>query len=181
MVQERTLTSTSRSSAAQFPGWWSSMSMVKKVQRSSAKIYRPNCYQYTSSKSKFHAFYAHPGRRVAPAVRIAPEVDVRGDGSEVVFAPQTHASGAVYTLYYLQCFTGWESLIPCPDLGQLKPPQEKPTRDAATTLDAPDGARNQTLTQFVGKLYAKDRLGMRLCASVTVGTKSTASPLLPEK
>lgn len=116
---------------------------------------RPNCYQYTSSKSKFHAFYAHPGRRVAPAVRIAPEVDVRGDGSYVVFAPSIHASGAVYTLHYLQGFDGWGSLVSCPDLDQFKAHQEKPAREASHGLDAPDGCRNQTLTQFVGKMYAK--------------------------
>ena len=116
---------------------------------------RPNCYQYTSSKSKFHAFYSHPGRRVAPAVRIAPEVDVRGDGSYVVFAPSTHKSGAVYTLHYLQGFDGWESLVPCPDLEQFKQHDEKPTREASDSLDVQDGARNQTLAQLVGKWFAK--------------------------
>lgn len=142
---------------------------------------RPNCYQYTSSKSKFHAFYAHPGRRVAPAVRIAPEVDVRGDGSYVVFAPSTHASGAVYTLHYLQGFTGWESLIPCPDLGQFKQPQEKPTREAATTLDAPDGARNQTLTQFVGKLYAKGLSRDEVMCFALGWNEKHCLPPLPER
>ena len=119
-----------------------------------ANMPRPNCYQYTSSKTKFHAFYAHPRRRVAPAVRIATEVDVRGDGSYVVFAPSVHHTGAIYTLHYLAGFSGWDSLVACPDLDQFKQ-QDRTSREASHGLDAPDGCRNQTLTQFVGKMYAK--------------------------
>ena len=115
---------------------------------------RPNCYQYTSSKSKFHAFYAHPGRKVAPAVGIAPEVDVRGDGSYVVFAPSVHASGAVYTLHYLAGFAGWDSLVPCPDLAQFKP-EQMPRIEVCTTAEVGQGSRNATLTALVGKWFGK--------------------------
>lgn len=115
---------------------------------------RPNCYQYTSSKSKFHAFYAHPGHPIPPAVGISKEVDVRGDGSYVVFAPSTHSSGAVYTLHYLAGFSGWDSLVPCPDLTQFKP-ESTPKAKVCTTAEVGEGSRNATLTAMVGKWYAK--------------------------
>lgn len=119
-----------------------------------ANMPKPNLFQYTSNKSKFHAFYAHPGRRVAPAVGIAPEVDVRGDGSYVVFAPSIHPSGATYTLHYLSGFAGWDSLAPCPDLARLKP---EITRDDQQgehgSVDL--GTRNATLASVVGRILAK--------------------------
>ena len=118
-----------------------------------ANMPTPNCYQFTSSKSKFHAFYAHPGRKVAPAVRMAPEVDVRGDGSYVVFAPSTHASGAVYTLHYLHGFSGWDSLVSCPDLDQFKRADVFPAEKNHGVVE--NGTRNATLTSVVGRQLAK--------------------------
>lgn len=118
---------------------------------------KPNCFQYTSSAHKFHAFYAHPGERIPPAVGLAKEVDVRGDGSYVVFAPSVHESGAVYTLKHLPGFTGWDSLVPCPELEKYRQKKrpEKIEREK-TTLSAEDGGRNDALTRLVGRCLAKN-------------------------
>lgn len=141
---------------------------------------KPNCYQYTSSKSKFHAFYAHPGGIVPPAVGIATEVDVRGDGSYVVFSPSVHKSGAIYTLHYLPGFTGWDSLIACPDLSQFKPLQKEKT-EVCATAEVVEGNRNATLTALVGRWFAK---GMSrddvLCFAIGWNDKH-CNPPMPER
>jgi hypothetical protein len=50
----------------------------------------------------FHAYYRHPGVRVANRARIRTQdgrlaLDVRGDGGYVIAAPSLHASGTRYT------------------------------------------------------------------------------------
>lgn len=124
---------------------------------------KPNWFQYTSSKNKFHAFYKHPRGSVVipPAVRITDEIDVRGDGSYVVFAPSIHPSGAQYALKSLDGFTGVDSLIPVPDVKLRRAPDGKTEYDdTATTghgnrLEANAGERNQALTSHCGRMFAR--------------------------
>jgi Bifunctional DNA primase/polymerase, N-terminal len=46
----------------------------------------------------FHVFFACDAKVPSSTARIAPGVDVRGDGGYVVAAPSIHPSGAVYTI-----------------------------------------------------------------------------------
>lgn len=43
-----------------------------------------------------HYYFAHPGGQVPNKVRVAPGLDVRGDGGYVVAPPSRHRSGRVY-------------------------------------------------------------------------------------
>lgn len=116
---------------------------------------KPNVFQFTSSKHKFHAFYKHPGPdvRVSPSVAVVEEIDVRGDGSYVVIAPSIHPSGAQYSLRAGTGFTGFDNLIPVPDFPlERERPQTTP---AALDSDVEAGARNSTLTSVCGRMYAK--------------------------
>lgn len=44
-----------------------------------------------------HLYFKHPGTPVQNAVRLAPGVDIRGDGGYVVAPPSVHESGRVYS------------------------------------------------------------------------------------
>lgn len=116
---------------------------------------KPNLFQFTSSKHKFHAIYRHPGQdvRVAPSVAVVDEIDVRGDGSYIVVAPSIHPSGAQYSLRAGDGFAGFSSLVPVPDFPlERERPQTPP---AALDSDVEAGARNSTLTSVCGRMYAK--------------------------
>ena len=123
---------------------------------------KPNLFQYTSSKSKFHAFYKHPGAhvRIAPSVAVVNQIDVRGDASYVVIAPSVHPTGAQYSLKALKGFSGMNSLVPVPDVKLSKNEageyQATPsTFDAPVMEDVEKGARNSSLTSMCGSLYAR--------------------------
>lgn len=124
---------------------------------------KPNWWQFTSEKTKFHAFYKHPGGgvRIPPAVGITEEVDVRGDGSYVVFSPSTHPSGATYQLRTMEGFDGIVSLVPMPDI-KLAKREDGATEfaggvapvNASASLEVREGERNQSLTRHCGRMYA---------------------------
>lgn len=98
----------------------------------------------------WHLYYAHPGGTVPNAVRLLPDVDMRGDGGYVVAPPSGHRSGRGYV---------WEdpekalSLFPS---GLLSLPRAS---GAGRRLEAKDwqtdvneGERDQELTRRVGRL-----------------------------
>lgn len=130
-----------------------------------ANMPKPNWWQFTSSKHKFHAFYRHPGAGhvIPPAVRVTEEIDIRGDGSYVVFAPSTHPSGAQYQLREMEGFSGVASLLPVPDIPLRKRADGTTEHDPGTTvqpseslaLSASEGDRNATLTRHCGRMYAR--------------------------
>lgn len=124
---------------------------------------KPNWWQFTSEKTKFHAFYKHPGNgiRIPPAVRIAEEIDVRGDGSYVVFAPSVHPTGAVYQSRTMDGFTGPASLVPMPDIkltrggnGKTEWDGKVDAANVGISLEVHEGERNQALTKHCGRMYA---------------------------
>ena len=123
---------------------------------------KPNLFQYTSSKDKFHVFYKHPGNGVIipPSVKdIHKEIDVRGDGSYCAFSPSVHPSGAVYSLNALPGFTGMESLVPLPAmfLEKAESPKESVTVQVTAQIGdkVPQGQRDNFITQKVGELFAR--------------------------
>jgi len=76
---------------------------------------------YNQTAKGFHALFRVNGTPVKNAVRIAPEVDVRGDGGYIVMAPSVHPTGRVYELHnpYFPDKDGWANLAPFP--GPQKP------------------------------------------------------------
>lgn len=128
--------------------------------------HKPNLFQFTSSKNKFHVFYRHPGEdiRIPPSVKLLnSEIDVRGDGSYVVFSPSIHPSGHKYELRELEGFTGMNSLVPLPDLKLRENPdrtysladeQSEPNHCEETQI-IPQGERNNAITSYCAAQYAK--------------------------
>ncbi len=96
-----------------------------------------------------HAFFKWPGTPVKNAVRLAPEVDFRGDGGYVVIAPSVHPSGVVYQLEMLPGRNGWE------DLDAFEWPQEEKSTLPTAPAEVREGARNDTLTKKVGRWAGK--------------------------
>jgi hypothetical protein len=137
---------------------------------------KPNLFQFTSGKHKFHAFFRHPGVgfHVPPSVRPVPEIDIRGDGSYVVIAPSVHPSGEIYTLRKLPGFDGIKTLVPVPNLplrhdkdGNIEfDPEAKNRKSAPLDYTALEGQRNEKLTSLCGSMYARgcEREQVRLFA-----------------
>ncbi len=55
-------------------------------------------YTVRTGSGGLHLYYAHPGGIRNSASKIAPGIDVRGDGGYVVAPPSGHASGGFYTV-----------------------------------------------------------------------------------
>src|SRR5690606_20570683 len=57
----------------------------------------PDKLTVTTGGDGFHVYFRHPGGRVPNSTsKVAPGVDVRGDGGFVVAPPSVHASGKSY-------------------------------------------------------------------------------------
>lgn len=151
---------------------------------------RPNWYQQTSAKNKFHAFYRHPGGgvRIPPSVKLVnDEIDVRGDGSYVVFAPSIHPSGAVYSIHALDGFDGISSLVALPDI-QLEKQEDGKYKVLSTSSSLPEsntdvekGGRNQAITSLCGRMYAKGLNLEEVSLYVSAWNDRHCKPPLAEK
>lgn len=98
----------------------------------------------------WHLYYRHPGGAVPNAVKVLPDVDIRGDGGYVVAPPSWHKTGRGYV---------WEdpgkalSLLP-PGLLALPRAQGAGRRlePKDWQTDVNEGERDQELTRRVGRL-----------------------------
>lgn len=103
-----------------------------------------------------HLYMAHPGTEVPNAARIAPCIDIRGDGGFVVAPPSVHESGRRYA---------WASAEGSNELPLFVLP-EGLTRASTTSgvftgpgwvsealSNLVEGNRNDTFTRVVGKLH----------------------------
>ena len=150
---------------------------------------KPNLFQYTSSKSKFHAFYKHPGAhvRVAPSVAVVNQIDVRGDASYVVIAPSIHPTGAQYSLSALHGFTGMDSLVPVPDVKLSRDSSGEYHSAPAMTFDGliegdvEAGSRNSTLTSICGRLYGKGMSTEEVVLYAHAWNSQHCKPPLPQR
>jgi hypothetical protein len=120
-----------------------------------------------------HLFFSHPGGTVRSRVKVAPGLDVRGDGGYVVAPPSLHASGAKYAWANAETDAPWErnlSTLPMPLLSLLTNGHEgtdahtlpvalathQATLDLVATKERiPEGHRNATLTRHAGRLFAR--------------------------
>ena len=122
----------------------------------------PRTAIYSRTAKGVHAIYRMPpGARVPNAVRLAPEVDVRGDGGYIVAPPSVHESGHVYEWVFLEGFCGWDGLtewLPPGNNGEgnlgvnLEGVKSSPVNEPVA-----QGSRNQTLASLAGKWF---RMGL---------------------
>jgi hypothetical protein len=154
-----------------------------------ANMPKPNWFQYTSTEHKFHAFYKHPGgdTHIPPKVRIVEEVDVRGDGSYVIFSPSIHATGVKYRVRGIEGFTGPKSLVPVPDIvfsrtdnGEVKVDRVI-ARSEDESLNAEKGERNEKLTRLCGEMYARRLTVEKVLVFAHGWNARHCSPPLPER
>lgn len=69
----------------------------------------PKTGVYSITAKGLHAIYAIPkGATIRNAVRLAPEVDVRGEGGYIVVPPSRHSTGHEYKWQFLM--DGWDDL-----------------------------------------------------------------------
>ena len=133
-----------------------------------------------------HIFFQHPGGMIKNAVRIAPAIDIRGDGGYVVAAPSKHVSGAVYSWFETLSFEE-TPLADAPtwllDLMQSKP-NKKRHADTKTgaVLDAiiVEGERNAMLTSLAGSMRRRNMGGGAILAALLAENARLCRPPLSE-
>lgn len=122
------------------------------------KLGLPQTPTATTGKGR-HYYFAHPGVPVRNAVRLLPDVDIRGDGGYVVIPPSKHPNGSTYR--WLDGLSIEDvPLAPLPKwvLDKSAATSEaKPTDDwrelTATTVGP--GERNQRCAELAGYLFRK--------------------------
>jgi hypothetical protein len=116
-------------------------------------IYLPKTTVYSITAKGLHAIYLIPPNSVIRNfVRLAPEVDIRGEGGYFVAPPSIHESGHVYRWQF--DLNGWDDIVEYrPPVSQI--PQQGIDLSAVKTQPTGEGvqkgARNNTLSQLVGK------------------------------
>ncbi|PSH02667.1 MAG: hypothetical protein CXZ00_16265 [Acidobacteria bacterium] len=130
--------------------------------------------QTTGKDYGFHVFFRQNGVPVKNAVRIAPQVDVRGDGGYVVIAPSIHPNGKQYELHFGPGKTwadlpDWEGITPDEKKQEAEATQTTGTRYGLAALKgeikklcaAEPGTQNDTLTKTafaLGRLIGRGHL-----------------------
>ncbi len=131
----------------------------------------PSSFLVTTPRGGIHLYLAHPGRRVPnTAGKLAPNIDVRGDGGYVVAHPSNAINGRGWRQWTGAGCEGWldgtAELVPMPEWMSpiVKPVVARPAppgglkligRYAQTALDAecgrvaraPEGSRNHALNR----------------------------------
>ena len=130
----------------------------------------PASFMVTTPRDGVHLYLAHPGRKVPnSAGKLAPKIDVRGDGGYVVAHPSRSAGGKGWTQWVGAGSEGWldgtAQLVPMPDwvspVPVVRPAPVTPvgratgSRYANTALNAEcgevalasEGQRNDTLNR----------------------------------
>lgn len=114
----------------------------------------PKTGVYSVTSKGVHAIYRIPeDKMVRNAVRLAPEVDIRGDGGYFVAPPSKHASGHKYQWRFIM--DGWD------DLAEYRPPNTggnlnldlSGTQESLINAPVAQGARNNTLARLAGKWF----------------------------
>jgi len=111
---------------------------------------------YNQTAKGFHALFRVNGTPVKNAVRIAPEVDVRGDGGYIVMAPSVHPTGRVYELHnpYFPDKDGWANLAPFSWPTEAPQGHESPSPSHGLEKIG-QGGRNDALTRMAGRWFGK--------------------------
>ncbi|MDQ2806695.1 MAG: bifunctional DNA primase/polymerase, partial [Chloroflexota bacterium] len=120
------------------------------------------------------------------SARLAPGVDVRGDGGYLVVTPSVHPLGRPYR--WVRGQSPWECpLLPLPDalihaLTRAGPPA-RPARSARLSARLPDaiptGQRNTTLLSLAGTMRRRNCSPAAILAALLVENTSRCTPPLP--
>jgi len=132
----------------------------------------------------WHHFFTHPGGIIKnSAEKIAPGLDIRGDGGYVVGAPSLHVSGREYA--WLIDATAPLADIPLWLTNELNKATSKDLDKTAAKVSIPEtineGKRNDTLTILAGKLR---RIGLNangIYAALRQENKRQCRPPLDEE
>lgn len=134
-----------------------------------------------------HFYYRHPGGAIKNAVRVAPGVDIRGDGGYAVAPPSVHNTGIVYSWLLPKGVTvddAFAALPPFPtrEIEHLKPIPAIPAfaSEASQLAPVPVGERNNALAKLVGSLLAKGRREEEVMLTARGWNNSLPEPL-PER
>jgi KaiC/GvpD/RAD55 family RecA-like ATPase len=143
----------------------------------------PTTPKVQSGGGGWHYFFRHPGGIVKnSAEKIAPGLDIRGDGGYVVAAPSLHASGREYA--WLIDATAPLADMPSWLKNQLKKASSKDvdkTKVAAIPDTINEGRRNDTLTALAGKLRRAGLSPNGIFHALRVENKKRCRPPLPEE
>jgi hypothetical protein len=133
-----------------------------------------------------HILFKHPGWPVKNGVKVAPEIDVRGDDGYIVIAPSRHSNGAVYRWAEKRSLQevefadapGWVlDLLRGKTAATAKTASGEPQREGDGTI--PKGERNVALTRLAGKLRHAGMEEEEIFAALKVANKQRcAEPLL---
>ena len=120
--------------------------------------------------------------------KLAPGVDVRGDGGYLVVAPSVHPLGRPYR--WVRGQSPWDcALAPLPDAlihtltraGPARPPpRPSPTIPTATPTAIPTGQRNTTLTSLAGTMRRRNFSPTAISAALLIENGTRCRPPLPE-
>ena len=141
----------------------------------------PDCPMVTTPRGGMHIYFAHPGDAIlCSASKLAPGVDVRGDGGYIIAPPSRSPKGSYSWLRSPVEVT--PPPIPAWLLEELSPPKPGPVYDAASPLaeadmpeiereveaaltrlrEAKSGSRNDTLNRsafIIGKMVGAGAIG----------------------
>lgn len=127
-----------------------------------------------------HLVFASGGMSIGNRTRVAPGVDIRGDGGYIVAPPSLHASGHRYT---------WErasgekfniATLPAnliPDLEKLSKPAAQP----AASKRIAEGTRNSRLTEIAGAMLGKGKKPEVALEELSKVNSERCDPPLPQK
>lgn len=121
---------------------------------------------YARTGKGVHGYFRLNGQEVRNRARLAPEVDVRGEGGYVVAPPSTHASGRPYEFVFPDGMNGWDGLadfdFPAsqPSLasggrGNLSGLSLEAVKPCVSLAPAAQGQRNATLARLAGRWAQK--------------------------
>jgi len=130
----------------------------------------------------FHLYFRYPTDAVVrnSASKLAPGLDVRGDGGYVLVPPSVHPSGAIYR-WAGSCED--TEILPAPAwlLEMLTAPAQRMGRTSAVGGDIiPEGQRNATLTKLAGAMRRQGTTPQAIEAALLAENVARCLPQLPE-
>jgi hypothetical protein len=152
----------------------------------------PRTSVYSTTGKGCHAYFRYPKNAVVKnMVRLAPEVDIRGEGGYVVCPPSIHSNGTIYKWQLL--LDGWDDLAEyMPPTAKADPLDKKGLTGSgnlnmdltgvklpvSTDLDpVAKGERNNTLAQLAGRWIGKGLEDAEVEALARIWNAQNSPPL----